>query len=103
MVKQSIIERTIIAILADEDTIRSFSLTGIPSFKEPQNFITVTHDTLEEDLVTHFNDLISRKDVAILFIADFVAQKIQKSIDKYKEILPSLIEIPSRLGKNKFY
>lgn len=103
MVKHSVIDRTIIAILADEDTIRSFSLTEIPSFKEPKNFITVNHDTPEEELIGFFNELVERRDVAIVFIADFVAQKIQHVMTKYKEILPSLLEIPSRLGKNKYF
>jgi V-type H+-transporting ATPase subunit F len=89
-------ERVYVGIIADEDTIIGFSLTGLGQSRENSNFIIVTEETGEDELTKYFNDLISREDIAAVFICDFAADKIRSRIKSYTRMLPSLLEIPSK-------
>lgn len=91
-------QRTFIAIIADDDTLNGFALTGIQLVKDVPSFVSINNDTTKEELERHINVLASRKDIAIVFIADFAYPKIREWIKSYKNVMPCFLEIPSRLG-----
>jgi V-type H+-transporting ATPase subunit F len=91
-------ERTLVGILGDEETITGFMFTGLESNKENPNCIIVNKETPEDELTKHFTNLISREDIAILFICDFVFKKIEGKVISCKKLLPSILEIPSKIG-----
>lgn len=43
-----------------------------------------------------FDDLTTRKDVAMLLINQHVADMIREKVNAYAEIMPALLEIPSK-------
>ena len=43
-----------------------------------------------------FKDLASRRDIAILLINQHIAETIRHLIDDYDQMLPALLEIPSK-------
>lgn len=43
-----------------------------------------------------FKDLTTRKDIAILLINQHVAETIRHLIDDYSQMMPALLEIPSK-------
>ncbi len=43
-----------------------------------------------------FKDLTARRDIAILLINQHVAEVIRHLIDDYNQMLPALLEIPSK-------
>lgn len=43
-----------------------------------------------------FKDLTTRKDIAILLINQHVAETIRHLIDDYNQMMPALLEIPSK-------
>lgn len=91
-------QRNLIAVIADDETLSGFALTGIPLSRDLPNFISVSNETTEEELEKHVQLLASRKDVAIVFVADFVYPKARDYIEKYDQGLPCFLKIPSKLG-----
>lgn len=43
-----------------------------------------------------FKDLTTRKDIAILLINQHVAETIRHLVDDYDQMMPALLEIPSK-------
>lgn len=91
-------KRNLIAIIADDETLSGFALTGIPLSRDAPNFISVSKETTEEELEKHVEKLASRSDVAIVFVADFVYSKARDCIQNYRQNLPCFLRIPSKLG-----
>lgn len=91
-------QRNLIAIVADDETLSGFALTGIPLSRDAPNFISVSKETSEEELEKHVEQLASRNDVAIVFVADFVYARARDYIQKYGRGLPCFLRIPSKLG-----
>ncbi|KRH94127.1 V-type ATPase, F subunit [Pseudoloma neurophilia] len=91
-------ERKKVGLICDEGMITGFIMTGLISDKKDKNFFTVDKQTCEEDLENIFKDLISRQDIAIIFVADFVANKIKHVMDGYKEVVPTIMTIPTKEG-----
>ncbi|EEQ81897.1 hypothetical protein NCER_101494 [Vairimorpha ceranae BRL01] len=86
-----------VGILGDEDTINGFMISGIQLDTKNPNLIQVTYNTPEEDLKKMFTKLILRKDLALILVCDFVYEKILEEIKKYDGLIPSIIEIPSKI------
>eukprot|EP00866_Antonospora_locustae_P000567 jgi/Antlo1/567/2260 len=91
-------QRNLIAIIADEETLSGFALTGIPLSRDAPNFISVSKEITDEELEKHIEQLASRSDVAIVFVADFLYCKARDYIQKYEQSLPCFLKIPSKLG-----
>ena len=51
-----------------------------------------TNDQIEE----FFHNLITRKDIGIVLISQDVADRIRDTLDAYNEIIPTVLEIPSK-------
>ena len=87
----------LLAIIGDEETVTGFLLAGIGERNETsKNFFIVnsTVDKLEiEDI---FKGLIVRKDIGIILISQHIAEMIRETLDEYEEIIPTVLEIPSK-------
>ncbi|EPR79950.1 Vacuolar ATP synthase subunit F [Spraguea lophii 42_110] len=89
-------KRELVGIIAEEDMITGFEFTGLVRNVEKPNFIPVTPETPEEELEILFSEMVTREDIAIIFICDFAAEKIHNTIKKYNDVLPSILIIPSK-------
>ncbi|KAM0672561.1 subunit F of V-type ATPase [Ordospora colligata] len=92
--------RTRIGMIGDEETLLGFLIAGIESTNETPNLVYVTHDTSEDDLRKNFRALTSREDLAMILICDFVAEKIEDDISRYKETIPAILIIPSKCKRS---
>lgn len=89
-------ERTKIGVIGDDETLSGFMIAGVRSSLEDPVLISVSSHTSDQDLKSWFIKLTHRADIAILFICDFVADKIRDDLNKYKQLLPSILEIGSK-------
>lgn len=79
-----------IAAICDEDTAIGLKLAGIHE-------VYVPGDTRKL-----FKEIVSRKDVVILFITERLAEGISREIKEYllqEERFPIVVEIPDKKGK----
>lgn len=86
----------LIAIIGDEETVTGFLLAGIGERSETtKNFFVITKEERSqiEDI---FNSLIIRKDIGIILISQHIAEMIRETLDLYTEIIPTVLEIPSK-------
>lgn len=86
----------LIAIIGDEETVTGFLLAGVGERSETsRNFFVITKEERSqiEDI---FNSLIIRKDVGIILISQHIAEMIRETLDNYTEIIPTVLEIPSK-------
>jgi len=86
----------LIAIIGDEETVTGFLLAGVGERSETtRNFFVITKEEKcqIEDI---FNSLIIRKDIGIILISQHIAEMIRETLDNYSEIIPTVLEIPSK-------
>jgi len=86
----------LIAIIGDEETVTGFLLAGVGERSETsRNFFVITKEERSqiEDI---FNSLIIRKDIGIILISQHIAEMIRETLDNYTEIIPTVLEIPSK-------
>ena len=87
----------LIGIIGDEETVTGFLLAGIGERNENStNFLKVTSETDKLIIQEFFESLVSRKDIGIILISQDVADKIRETLDAYDEIIPTVLEIPSK-------
>ena len=87
----------LIGIIGDEETVTGFLLAGIGERNENStNFLKVTAETDKSSIQEFFESLVSRKDIGIILISQDVADKIRETLDAYDEIIPTVLEIPSK-------
>ncbi|KAI3627369.1 VMA7 [Malassezia furfur] len=87
--------RSLIAILSDEDSTTGFILAGVGDVnKDGQKNFFVTPVSEIEEAFTDFTK--ERKDIAIVLISQYVADKIRPLVDRYAQAFPALLEIPSK-------
>ncbi|KAH9937431.1 vacuolar ATP synthase [Fomitopsis serialis] len=91
-------DRTLLAVIGDEDTVTGMLLAGIGQVDQRQkrNFLVVDSKTNVPVIETAFEEFTQRKDVAILLINQHIAEKIRPLVDKYEQAFPALLEIPSK-------
>ncbi|GAC72205.1 hypothetical protein PANT_6d00120 [Moesziomyces antarcticus T-34] len=92
-------DRTLIALIADEDSTTGLLLAGIGNVDEKgeKNFMIVDGKTSVSDIEQTFNHFTSeRKDIAILLINQHIAEKIRPIVDRYTQAFPALLEIPAK-------
>ena len=87
----------LLAIIGDEETVTGFLLAGIGERNENStNFLIVNSTTEKAQIEDFFKSLIARKDIGIILISQHVAEIIRETLDSYDEIIPTLLEIPSK-------
>ncbi|KAN0100850.1 ATPase, V1 complex, subunit F [Tylopilus felleus] len=91
-------DRTLIAVIGDEDSITGLLLAGVGHINEHQkkNFLIVDSKTQISTIEAAFQEFTERKDVAILLINQHIAEKIRPTVDRYQQAFPTLLEIPSK-------
>jgi len=92
-------EGSFIGIIADEDTVTGFLLAGIGDVhrQRGENFLVVDGKTPQQRIVDFFRKLVARPDVAIILVAQHVAQEVRWLLDEHvaNAVLPTVLEIPS--------
>ncbi|KAF7339753.1 V-type proton ATPase subunit F [Mycena sanguinolenta] len=92
--------RTLLAVIGDEDSITGLLLAGVGHINENQkkNFLVVdaSKETQVSTIEAAFQEFTERKDVAILLINQHIAEKIRPTVDRYQQAFPALLEIPSK-------
>ena len=87
----------LLAIIGDEETVTGFLLAGIRERNENStNFLIVNSTTEKAQIEDFFKSLIVRKDIGIILISQHVAEIIRETLDAYDEIIPTVLEIPSK-------
>ena len=87
----------LLGIIGDEETVTGFLLAGIGERSENStNFLKVNSTTTNEQIEEFFHSLITRKDIGIVLISQDVADRIRDTLDAYNEIIPTVLEIPSK-------
>eukprot|EP00741_Cyanophora_paradoxa_P003428 tig00000704_g3331.t1 len=90
----------LIAVIGDEDTVTGFLLAGVGQLdaknKKTGNFLIVDSKTTQAQLEEAFKRFTSRDDVAVLLINQNIANDIRPLLDNYTQILPAILEIPSK-------
>ena len=87
----------LLGIIADEETVTGFLLAGIGERSETStNFLKVNSKTTNDQIEEFFHTLSTRKDIGIILISQDVADRIRETLDVYNEIIPTVLEIPSK-------
>jgi len=91
-------DNALIAMIADEDTITGFLLSGVghKDKKRQENFLVVDNKTSQGKIEEAFKSYTRRDDIAIIMITQKVADDIRYLINDYDKIIPTILEIPSK-------
>lgn len=94
-------KRTLLAAIADEDSVTGLLLAGVGQVSnEPgkeTNFLTVVPGkTTKEQIEEAFDNFTGRDDIAILLINQHLADEIRFKVDSYTNAFPAILEIPSK-------
>lgn len=91
------LDNKLFAIIADEDTCVGFLIAGIGdvTYKGDKNYFIVYKNTKTEEISNAYYQFLKRLDIAVILITQDVAEKIRKDIERKKEIIPTVLEIPS--------
>ncbi|TPX67859.1 hypothetical protein SpCBS45565_g03464 [Spizellomyces sp. 'palustris'] len=95
-------DRSLIAVLGDEDSVTGLLLAGIGHIdsKQKSNFLVVDSmmelETPLAKIEESFEEFTNRKDVAIILITQQVADEIRHILDDYDQAFPTILEIPSK-------
>lgn len=95
-------KRTLLAAIADEDSVTGLLLAGVGQISNENgketNFLTVIPGKTEiEDVEEAFDNFTSKRDdIAILLINQHIADLIRYRVDSYTNAFPAILEIPSK-------
>lgn len=95
-------KRTLLAAIADEDSVTGLLLAGVGQVSTEQgketNFLTVVPGKTEvEDIEEAFENFTTKRDdIAILLINQHIADLIRYRVDSYTNAFPAILEIPSK-------
>ncbi|RHN42284.1 putative H(+)-transporting two-sector ATPase [Medicago truncatula] len=89
---------SLIAMIADEDTIVGFLLAGVGNvdIRRKTNYLIVDSKTTVKQIEDAFKEFTTREDIAIVLISQFVANMIRFLVDSYNKPVPAILEIPSK-------
>ena len=87
----------LIGIIGNEETVTGFLLAGIGERNDHfSNFLKVTSETDTNQIRDFFQELVSNGKIGIILISQDVAERIRETLDAYDEIIPTVLEIPSK-------
>ena len=87
----------LLGIIGDEGTVTGFLLAGIGERSENfTNFLKVNSQTKNEQIEEFFHSLVTNKNIGIILISQDIADRIRDTLDAYNEIIPTVLEIPSK-------
>ncbi|XP_043569185.1 V-type proton ATPase subunit F [Chiloscyllium plagiosum] len=88
----------LIAVLGDEDTCTGFLLGGIGELNKNRrpNFLVVEKETSVAEIEETFKSFLSRDDIGIILINQYIAEMIRHVIDAHTLSIPAVLEIPSK-------
>lgn len=95
-------KRTLLAAIADEDSVTGLLLAGVGQISSEEgketNFLTVIPGkTSVEDVEEAFENFTTKRDdIAILLINQHIADLIRYRVDGYTNAFPAILEIPSK-------
>lgn len=95
-------KRTLLAAIADEDSITGLLLAGVGQVTgddgKETNFLTVSPGkTTVEEIEQAFDKFTSeRDDIAIVLINQHIADLIRFKVDSFTKAFPAILEIPSK-------
>lgn len=91
-------DRHLIGVIGDQDTVTGMLLAGVGNVdtRQKKNFFIVESKTPIESVEAAFKELTGRKDLAILLINQHVADMMRHLIEDYHQMMPALLEIPSK-------
>ncbi|XP_060776748.1 V-type proton ATPase subunit F-like isoform X2 [Neoarius graeffei] len=84
--------------MGDEDTCTGFLLVGVGELNQHRtpNFLVVEKDTSVIEIEQMFKNLLTRSDIGIILINQFIAEMIRHVIDAHTQSIPAVLEIPSK-------
>lgn len=89
-------DNMLMGIIGDEETVTGFLLAGIGERNEnSKNFFIVTKEE-KFQIEEMFHSLVNRGDVGIILICQHIADQIREVIEAHTEIVPTVLEIPSK-------
>lgn len=87
----------LVGVIGDEDTVCGFLLAGVGERSaKGTNFMVVNSETRPAEVLTKFNEMTERDDVAIILINQHVANLIRHALAAYNKLIPTILEIPSK-------
>lgn len=91
---QNLVQETFVSVIADKDTINGFRIAGISNNNNDLLF-TVSLETKNEEIFSFLYQKLNDKKVGIIFICDFVVEKINLELSKFNSTIPFVMVIPS--------
>merc|ERR1711977_582487 len=93
-------EGTLVAMIADEDTVTGFLLVGIGDIDSGNgsNYTLVEQgdNTSQEAIELAFKNYTKRSDISVILINQWIANTIRHVLADYNQIMPTIVEIPSK-------
>ncbi|KAJ3361793.1 V-type ATPase, F subunit [Allomyces macrogynus ATCC 38327] len=91
-------DRNLMAVVGDEDTVTGLLLAGIGHIdaRQKKNFLVVDNKTTKPQIEEFVQDLLKRRDIAIILINQHIAETIRGIIDDHEAAFPTILEIPSK-------
>ncbi|KAK2616435.1 H(+)-transporting V1 sector ATPase subunit F [Conoideocrella luteorostrata] len=93
-------KRELIAIIGDEDSVTGFLLRGIghvtTGAEAERSWAVIKDEDDKAAIEAAFDRFTTRKDIAIIFFVQTLAEKIRHRVDQFNDIYPAIIEIPSK-------
>jgi len=78
--------------------VTGFLLAGVghKDFRQNTNYLIVDSKTTTKEIESTFLSFSQRTDVAIIIIAQNVANEIRHLIERYDKAIPAILEIPAK-------
>ncbi|EFA85541.1 vacuolar H+ ATPase F subunit [Heterostelium album PN500] len=98
MAAKNMTENALVAVIGDEDIVTGFLLAGCgqKDKKKTENFLVVDNKTSISKIEQSFKNFTQRNDIAIILISQKIADEIRPLIDEYNQVIPTILEIPSK-------
>jgi V-type H+-transporting ATPase subunit F len=92
-------EGSLVAVIADEDTITGFLLAGVGDvdIRKRSNFLVVDSKTTVRTIEQAFKDFTSREDIAIVLISQPIANMIRHIVSQHSKVSQESLALQQQL------